>query len=144
MSSGRLSICRETSLEALWQQECLHPTVVELHMHARIGPWPKQMCAGEQALEWSDACHFWRPRPCDQCPPRPAPQGTSEAVAEPALGALCCTVVDCSVLCCVVLCCKCRLNSDVYLNDDSFGMQQRGCIVLEAGQSVRSSVAADR
>ena len=42
--------------------------------------------AGEQALEWCEACHFWPLRPCDQCPPRLAPQGTSGAVADPALG----------------------------------------------------------
>ena len=36
------------------------------------------------ALEWCDACHFWRPHPCGQCPPRRVPQETNRAIAGPA------------------------------------------------------------
>ena len=42
--------------------------------------------AEEQAVEWCDACHFWRPRPCGQCPPRPNSLATNETIAEYALG----------------------------------------------------------
>ena len=44
--------------------------------------------AGGETLEWCDVCRFWRPCPCDQCPPRLAPQGTSEALGYHHLGDL--------------------------------------------------------
>ena len=31
--------------------------------------------AGGQSPDWCDVCRFWRPRPCDQCPPRARPSG---------------------------------------------------------------------
>ena len=34
-------------------------------------------------LDWCAVCRFWRPRPCDQCPPQRAPKEEEEA-AEPA------------------------------------------------------------
>ena len=42
---------------------------------------------GEPTLDWCDVCRFWRPSPCDQCPPQQAPPEAGEAAASPALDA---------------------------------------------------------
>ena len=34
------------------------------------------------ALDWCTVCRFWRPSPCDQCPPQGAPQEEDEAAEQ--------------------------------------------------------------
>ena len=34
------------------------------------------------ALDWCTVCRFWRPSPCDQCPPQEAPQEEDEAAEQ--------------------------------------------------------------
>ena len=51
------------------------PTASKAPERARAPAPPSP--ANEPALEWCDACHSWRPRPCSQCPPRPIPQGAN-------------------------------------------------------------------
>ena len=49
-------------------------------------PPPMESPTGGKSPDWCDNCRFRRPSQCDQCPARLAPQGASEAAAEPALG----------------------------------------------------------
>ena len=62
------------------------PLATQAHHGAEASAPPTRNQPPEgPTLDWCAVCRFWRPSPCDQCPPQQAPQEAEEAAAEPAL-----------------------------------------------------------
>ena len=61
------------------------PLATQTHVGAAASAPPTWDHSPEgPTLDWCAVCRFWRPSPCDRCPPQQAPLEADEAAAEPA------------------------------------------------------------
>ena len=60
-----------------------NPMTAQAHDGAEASAPPTEGHPPEgPALDWCTVCRFWRPSPCDQCPPQGAPQEENEAAEQ--------------------------------------------------------------